>query len=236
MFDVLLESSPSRDGLLLSKGSIGSVVAHVALIGAAVAATSAGNSLAPGGLTETVVYIAPPKREPVTQAMERLVFIPGSDVRSRMEGIDAALADGALMPRGGRGAGSADVGTGYEPEHKDATPSIDQEVGPSYTIVQVDSVAERDPSSAAPPYPMPLLRQGIQGAALVQFVVDSTGWVDLRSFRAMHSSHALFTLSVYGALPRMRFRPASIGGRPVRQLVQQEFRFQIIIPAGKPTM
>ena len=37
----------------------------------------------------------------------------------------------------------------------------------------------------------------------------------------------MFSLAVKNALPRMRFLPAEVGGRKVKQLVQQPFGFNI---------
>lgn len=82
-------------------------------------------------------------------------------------------------------------------------------------------------NDAAPSYPAELQRRGLSGQVIVQFVVDEEGRVVEDSFRRIESSHALFTESVRAALPRMRFRPAEIGGRRVRQLVQQPFVFDI---------
>ncbi|HEV8598691.1 MAG TPA: TonB family protein [Gemmatimonadales bacterium] len=97
----------------------------------------------------------------------------------------------------------------------------------AYTELQVDSAAARDPSSAAPEYPRWMLQKGIEGAAAVIYVVDSTGLVDTTSFRVMSTTHPDFALAVQLALPAMRFRPAFQQGHPVRQLVQQTFRFRI---------
>jgi TonB-like protein len=58
-------------------------------------------------------------------------------------------------------------------------------------------------------------------------VVDTTGWVDTTSIDVVTSDHPQFTQSVREALDHMRFRPALRGGRPVRQRVQQKFRFEI---------
>lgn len=41
----------------------------------------------------------------------------------------------------------------------------------------------------------------------------------------MKSTHDLFTQSVQAALPDMRFVPAMLGGKLVRQLVQVPFHF-----------
>jgi TonB family protein len=96
-----------------------------------------------------------------------------------------------------------------------------------YSIIEVDSTVQRDPFSAAPVYPPNLLERGVQGSAIVRYVVDTTGRADMRTFQAIRSTHAEFTTSVREALPLMRFTPAKIGASVVRQLVEQEFYFKI---------
>lgn len=97
----------------------------------------------------------------------------------------------------------------------------------AYTELQVDSAASRDPSSAAPDYPRWMLQKGIEGSAAVLYVVDSTGTVDTTTYRVISATHPDFSIAVRLALPAMRFRPAYQEGHPVRQLVQQTFRFRI---------
>jgi TonB family protein len=98
------------------------------------------------------------------------------------------------------------------------------------TELQVDSVVVRDPSSAAPEYPRVLLQQGIEGAAQMIYVVDSTGRIDTTTIRVVTRTHEEFVTAVRQAMPEMRFRPAIQQGQPVRQLVQQIFRFRINRP------
>ena len=62
---------------------------------------------------------------------------------------------------------------------------------------------------------------------LVRFVVDTTGRVERGSVQVVSSSNELFTASVRSALPSLRFRPASAGGRLVRQLVELPFEFAL---------
>jgi protein TonB len=62
---------------------------------------------------------------------------------------------------------------------------------------------------------------------LAQFIVGPDGRADVGSFKVLKSSHELFTSAVRAALPQMRFSPALVGGRPVRQMVQQPFTFSI---------
>jgi len=67
----------------------------------------------------------------------------------------------------------------------------------------------------------------VEGEVLVQFVVDTTGRVENGSVKVLKTSHDLFTNSVRSALNSMRFYPAEIGGRKVKQLVQQPFNFTL---------
>jgi TonB family protein len=102
----------------------------------------------------------------------------------------------------------------------DALPS-----GKVYVDAEVDREVQRDPTSAAPEYPSYLMENHIEGSLTVEFVVDTTGGADSTSLRVIHSSHPAFEQSLRTALPHMRFVPAELGGRLVRQWVRQEFRF-----------
>jgi beta-lactamase regulating signal transducer with metallopeptidase domain len=79
----------------------------------------------------------------------------------------------------------------------------------------------------APRYPDILRSAGVEGEVLAAFVVDTFGKADPRSLKVLQSTHDLFTASVRNMLPDMTFRPAQVGGRKVKQLVQQPFAFFI---------
>jgi TonB family protein len=49
----------------------------------------------------------------------------------------------------------------------------------------------------------------------------------MRTLKVLKSSDELFTTSVRNAIPTMRFSPAEVGGRKVRQLVQMPFQFSL---------
>jgi protein TonB len=66
----------------------------------------------------------------------------------------------------------------------------------------------------------------VEGDVLVQFVVDTLGRVDSTTFHVLKSTHDLFTLAVKDVVFRYRFRPAELGGRSVKQLVQMPFDFR----------
>jgi periplasmic protein TonB len=78
-----------------------------------------------------------------------------------------------------------------------------------------------------PRYPDVLRNAEVQGEVLAQFVVDASGRAEPGTFRVLRSSHDLFTAAVRQCLPEMRFLPAEVGGRKVKQLVQQPFSFMI---------
>jgi len=99
-----------------------------------------------------------------------------------------------------------------------------------YSDIEVDSVAVRDPASAAPEYPPALIARRIEGGAVFRFEVDSTGAVDMATVRVMSATHPLFARAVREVLPKMKFRPARIGDRTVRQLVDQPFSFKLVRP------
>jgi protein TonB len=89
---------------------------------------------------------------------------------------------------------------------------------------QVEKQAQ-NVSGQQPKYPDELRAAKLEGQVLAQFVVDTTGHVEPATFKVLLSSHALFTQAVRDALPGMQFLPAEVGGRKVRQLVQQPFVF-----------
>lgn len=87
--------------------------------------------------------------------------------------------------------------------------------------------AKPRPGNSTPRYPESLRLKQVEGTVVMQFVVDSAGNVDMSSARLLRSSHPLLALAVYQALPRMRYFPASVDGKSVKELVQQPFAFNI---------
>jgi len=104
---------------------------------------------------------------------------------------------------------------------------------------QVEKAAELIPGSPAPRYPDLLRSANAEGEVLAQFVVDTTGRIDMNSLKVLRTTHDLFTNSVKLSLPNMQFSPAEVGGRKVKQLVQMTFPFTLshgasIGPAIRP--
>lgn len=95
-----------------------------------------------------------------------------------------------------------------------------------YTADQVDQPATPDSAEPVMPfYPDSLLRSGVQGRVLAEFVVDSTGRAEMETFGVVISTDRLFTDAVRRAVARARFVPARVGGRAVRQLMQMPISF-----------
>ncbi len=94
-----------------------------------------------------------------------------------------------------------------------------------YTSFQVDNVAQFATGSAVPRYPEDLLERQVSGVVTVRFIVDTSGLIDSKSVRIVNASEPQFVASVREALPRMKFQPARLNGKRVRQMVEQPFRF-----------
>ena len=98
----------------------------------------------------------------------------------------------------------------------------------TYFEYQVEKPVMAVPGSPTPRYPDILKSAGVEGEVVVAFVVDTTGRADVSSLKILKSTHELFSAAVRTALPSMRFLPAEVGGKKVKQLVQQPFVFNII--------
>lgn len=99
--------------------------------------------------------------------------------------------------------------------------------GQPYFDFQVEVPVSALPGSVGPRYPEALRAKNISGGVLAQFVVNTDGVPDLSTFKAVVSADPAFTASVREALATMRFKPALVGGKPVRQLVQTPFSFML---------
>ena len=96
-----------------------------------------------------------------------------------------------------------------------------------YFEFQVERPVSQIAGSLGPRYPDSLRVAKTEGEVLAQFVVDTTGLVQVTTLKVLKASHGLFVDAVRTALPTMRFEPALVGGRKVRQLVQQPFQFAL---------
>jgi protein TonB len=226
MFDTLLESRSRSERF--TGGAVASVTAHVAIIGIAVLATvqahvSVSNSAdvvhpvyfppsptAPTAATSSESQKSAKERLPAPIDMRRIdLKLPPVD----LSGIPMTPVDFPMRPDG-TVAGQAPTRSGSK---SDAPFQADQ----------VEKQVAFISGSAAPRYPDVLRSSGVEGQVVALFVVDAAGRVETDSVRFVRSDNRLFEEAVRAALPRMRFVPAEIGGRKVRQLVQLPFVFTI---------
>ena len=231
MFNQLLESKAKRQKL--AGGTVFSVFFHTLLIAGAVYATATAGvkdektkaekiqfveiKKEPPPETkeapppEIVVKAPPPKGFQVLRAPVRIdIKIPEIDLSKSVTNADDFTGKGV---RGGVGSGVVG-GTG---------PVTDQ----TYFDFQVEKPASMLDDSPKPRYPAVLESSGIAGEVQAQFVVSTNGRADMDSFKVLKSTNELFSAAVKTVLPRMRFSPAQIGGKPVNQLVQQSFMFAV---------
>jgi protein TonB len=92
---------------------------------------------------------------------------------------------------------------------------------------QVEKQVAAYPGNTAPRYPDMLRSANVEGEVLAQFTVDTTGRAEMATFRVLKSTHDLFTNAVKAQLPNMKFYPAEVGGKKVKQLVQMPFQFSL---------
>jgi TonB family protein len=78
----------------------------------------------------------------------------------------------------------------------------------------------------APVYPAGALREGTEGRASVVFDIDATGMPQNLSVES--ATTAVFGVAALEAVRNWRFRPATLGGRPVKyERVLQVFPFEL---------
>ena len=231
MFNQLLESKAKKQKM--AGGTVFSIVLHTVLISAAVYATARAGSKdekakaekiqfvemkkeppkvpdKPPPPKEVVVKPPPPKGFQVLRAPVRIdIKIPEIDLSKAITNENDFSGKGV---KGGTGTG---VVGGIANANQ------------TYFEFQVEKPAEMLAESPKPKYPSVLESSGIAGEVQAQFVVNSSGKADMDSFKVLKSTNELFTQAVKNVLPRMKFSPAMIGGKPVNQLVQQSFQFAV---------
>ena len=202
-----------------------SIAAHVVLLGF-VALTPAGTFRLPTDEREARVLFLLPPDGPGASERTAEIFLPGKP-GSGLDEASALPADGQGMRLEGNVSRSKRRG-------ERAGARGDEPLGPApfleakaYTALEVDRMVERYESSAAPVYPPELTASRVEGAVEASYVVDAAGRVDTTTIRVLRSDHPRFTESVREALAEARFRPATRGGKAVRQLVAQRFRFKV---------
>lgn len=228
MLRTLLES---RSGRARNEfGTAASVTIHFILILLAAFATAVSARPKPEPESPTVLHWVTPRHlasGPVAHSITRAsgdasepVRLPSISLAISANIPDVNIALGAArndeFPAGlssAADAGKSALGnSGVEKTAYDAS-EVDRPVQPLSGVVPV--------------YPAAMRFAGIEGEVEAQFIVNEQGGAEVSSLRIVRSTNDRFAGSVRQALPKMRFVPAQLGGRPVAQTVQQLFSFRL---------
>lgn len=101
-------------------------------------------------------------------------------------------------------------------------PIVRQSVASAYLESEVEHRAQAIvmPSGPPPSGGVPVAASEVRAT----FIVDANGTVDVSSFRAVSGASEQLTESIRQSLLSRRYHPATIGGIPVRQVVQETVR------------
>jgi protein TonB len=236
MFNNLIESKPKKQRTV--KGMLLSVIIHAGLGTAAVFGTLQAKEQVDKIKQEKVEFVdmkkkdepPPPKEEPKPMPKDVvaappppkgfLVLTAPIKVPDVLPDIDLSkkVTDEAdFSGKGVQGGTSKGVVGGTLPVNTDQP----------YFEFQVEKQVQQIPGTGNLRYPDMLRSANVEGKVLAQFIVDADGRYEAGSFKVLESSHELFTQAVKNALPNMRFYPAEVGGKKVKQLVQQPFTFSL---------
>ncbi len=234
MFNNLIESKPKKQRT--TGGMITSAIVHAVLIVLAVEGTLQAKEKLEKPKAEKVEFVdvkkkepPPPKEEPPPPPKQIVVAPPppkGFQVLTAPIKVPDVLPDIDLNKKvtdeadfSGKGVqgGSAKGVVGG------TLPPSDQ----PYFEFQVEKQVQQIPGTGNLRYPDMLRSANVEGEVLAQFVVDADGRYEAGTFKVLKSSHELFTQAVKNALPNMRFYAAEVGGKKVKQLVQQPFTFSL---------
>ena len=236
MFENLIETKAKNQKR--AGGMVLSAVLHAVIITAAVYGTLQAKEQLEKPKAEKVEFVEmkkkdepPPKEEPKPPPPDVVVKAPppkGFQVLTAPIKIPDVLPDIDLSKKvtneedfSGKGVAGGIakgvVGGTPQPVNTDQT----------FFEFQVEKQVQPTPGNPSPRYPDMLRSANVEGEVLAQFVVDTTGRAEMSTFKVLKSSHDLFTNAVKNALSNMRFYPAEVGGRKVKQLVQMPFQFSL---------
>jgi protein TonB len=234
MFNQLIESKPKKQKM--AGATVVTTILYGGLIGLALYATADAGIKKDKSSNQTVKFVEikkePPKEEPKDKPPppKEVVIKPpppkGFQVLRAPVKIDVKIPEIDLSKsvtneadfsgKGVRGGVASGVVGG--------TAIVTNQ---TYFEFQVEKPAQAASGNPSPRYPEVLKSSGVEGKVMAQFVVLETGRADMDQFKILSSDNDLFSSAVKNVLPQMRFLPAEIGGKKVRQLVQLPFEFKI---------
>lgn len=95
-----------------------------------------------------------------------------------------------------------------------------------YYASEVTIEAQAVANNPVPRYPDSLRAARVGGLVLAQWVVDTAGVPEMSTFKIVRSPNKAFSDAVRLAVDKMRYEPARLNGKKVRELLQVPFDFQ----------
>lgn len=233
MFNQLIESQPRKQKM--AGGTVFSIVFHSVVIVLAVIATANAGIKDDKDKAEKINFVemkkeAPKPKEPPPPPKDVVMKAPPPkgfqvlrapvDIPIKIPEIDLSKKvtnEEDFSGKGVKGGIAKGVvgGTGIVDPNQ------------TYFEFQVEKPVVQVPGTASPRYPEVLRSSGVEGEVQAQFVVSEEGRADPSTLKILKSSNDLFSSAVRNALPQMRFYAAEVGGKKVKQLVQQTFQFRL---------
>lgn len=234
MFNQLIESKPKKQKM--AGGTLFSVVFHSVVIGLGVVATAKAGIDDDSKKQEKIQFVEmkkteppKPKEPPPPPPKDVVMKAPPPkgfqvlrapvDIPVKIPEIDLSKKVTDEADFSGKGV-KGGIAKGVE----GGTPRLSNE---PYFEFQVEKPVVQVPGSGPPRYPEVLRSSGVEGEVQAQFVVNEDGRADVSTFKILKASNDLFGTAVRNALPNMRFYAAEVGGKKVKQLVQQTFQFKL---------
>jgi protein TonB len=236
MFNQLIESKPRRQKM--AGGTLFSIVFHGTLLVAAIVVTANAGIADDKSKAEKIQFVEmkkeppkpKPKEEPPPPPKDVVMKAPPPkgfqvlrapvDIPIKIPDIDLSKKVTDEADFSGKGV-KGGIAKGVE----GGTAVVDP--NQTYYEFQVEKPVQQIPGTGAPRYPDALRSSGVEGEVQAQFVVDENGKAETGTFKVLKATNDLFASAVRSALPNMRFYAAEVGGKKVKQLVQQSFQFKL---------
>src|SRR6476619_2485058 len=216
MFNNLLESKPKKEKR--GGGTVTSIVLHSIIVGLAVYATANAAIKNEKPRQEKIDFVEtpkdqpPPKEEPPPPPPPDVVVAPPPpkgfqtltapikipDVIPDIDLSKKVTDEADFSGKGVQGGSSKGVVGGSGPVNDNQ----------AFFEFQVDKPAQQMQNGWQPRYPESLRAAQISGEVQAEFVVDTTGRAEMRTFKVLKATNDQFASAVKAALPSARYLPA----------------------------
>ncbi|MEP6691801.1 MAG: energy transducer TonB [Gemmatimonadaceae bacterium] len=227
-----LENSPSA--------GVASLLAHVALVAAAVAVTANAGLHREKHVTERAHFlhalveraaksptqhagVVRPARSytPMPEDTPVPTAVPAPEVVVVDVDVSPALDEDSYLPR------ASDFGREFATRRNALGDRPHAGADGIFLASQVEKAVEQEDESPTVRYPEVMRKTGMQGEVYTEFVVDTTGHVDPKTLRIIRSPSFHFTDAVKDVIGDLRFKPAEVGGVKVPARVEFPFTFRL---------